>query len=268
MSLLSFLMSRQIRQEAIQSTRDRNPSAFQMKVSVKRGHVAGCNCKKSRCLKKYCECFEGSVFCGPNCKCVECQNHAGSEVHSSVHSFLIPWQALKQVKSNLRDKKEKPQRIELCGTESPNPEMISPKILQPPSLEGVSATPFKDRTRSFTRDDYHQDKTKSNIFLSPGQSNSPSQSFLSSSDIESSPNPSNTFESPDSTSRPLKKRRVAFPVPQKREPMYPFFGSHRPPITKLIALSCLEYLDGPSLYSMSCVNRIWCQAAMDDALWE
>lgn len=56
-----------------------------MKVSVNRGHMAGCHCKKTRCLKKYCECFEGSVYCGPNCKCVECQNIIDSE----VISFLI-----------------------------------------------------------------------------------------------------------------------------------------------------------------------------------
>lgn len=87
--LISVLISCQIRQDAIQLTRERNPSAFQMKVNVKRGHMAGCNCKKSRCLKKYCECFEGSVFCGPNCKCVDCQNLAGSEVSSTFHPIWL-----------------------------------------------------------------------------------------------------------------------------------------------------------------------------------
>jgi hypothetical protein len=49
--------------------------------------------------------------------------------------------------------------------------------------------------------------------------------------------------------------------------VYPFFGknSYAP---KIIALRCLEYLDGPSLYNMSVVNSLWCQAALDDALWE
>ena len=34
----------------------------------------GCNCKRSKCLKKYCECFSYGVKCGDNCFCTSCQN--------------------------------------------------------------------------------------------------------------------------------------------------------------------------------------------------
>ncbi len=37
-------------------------------------HKRGCNCRRSHCLKKYCECYQGGVKCGMHCKCLECEN--------------------------------------------------------------------------------------------------------------------------------------------------------------------------------------------------
>lgn len=33
-----------------------------------------CNCKKSRCLKLYCDCFRAGEFCGKDCNCCSCAN--------------------------------------------------------------------------------------------------------------------------------------------------------------------------------------------------
>uniref|UniRef100_A0A182JPK8 CRC domain-containing protein n=1 Tax=Anopheles christyi TaxID=43041 RepID=A0A182JPK8_9DIPT len=69
------------RQKAIRSTLERNPNAFKPKIGSigstddgTRLHTKGCNCKRSGCLKNYCECYEGKIACSSNCKCVGCRN--------------------------------------------------------------------------------------------------------------------------------------------------------------------------------------------------
>ncbi|KAJ1454680.1 hypothetical protein M885DRAFT_414111, partial [Pelagophyceae sp. CCMP2097] len=62
------------RAEAIRLTLEKNPKAFRAKIGKQRAHQSGCHCKKSKCLKKYCECFEAGVTCGEKCKCSNCEN--------------------------------------------------------------------------------------------------------------------------------------------------------------------------------------------------
>ncbi|KAJ3646944.1 hypothetical protein Zmor_024501 [Zophobas morio] len=71
------------RQRAIKTCLERNPNAFRPKIgkakdvsgdSSVRKHTKGCNCKRSGCLKNYCECYEAKIACSNNCKCVGCRN--------------------------------------------------------------------------------------------------------------------------------------------------------------------------------------------------
>lgn len=40
----------------------------------KRVEEKSCNCKNSKCMKLYCDCFSARVPCGKTCRCVGCQN--------------------------------------------------------------------------------------------------------------------------------------------------------------------------------------------------
>lgn len=42
-------------------------------------HKRGCNCKKSMCLKKYCECYQAKVGCSDGCRCEGCKNVHGQK---------------------------------------------------------------------------------------------------------------------------------------------------------------------------------------------
>ncbi|XP_055372505.1 protein lin-54 homolog isoform X2 [Condylostylus longicornis] len=79
------------RQKAIKMCLERNPAAFKPKITKARDHNdlrlhnKGCNCKRSGCLKNYCECYEAKIACSSNCKCIGCRNvedRAGIDITS------------------------------------------------------------------------------------------------------------------------------------------------------------------------------------------
>lgn len=61
------------RERAVKLCLERNPYAFKSKEQSEeqqRLHQRGCNCKRSGCLKNYCECYEAKISCSANCRCL------------------------------------------------------------------------------------------------------------------------------------------------------------------------------------------------------
>lgn len=62
------------REEVKQALIQRNPHVFEPHVvwdtPATRTNLRGCKCQKTRCVKKYCDCFQNGICCGPNCRCV------------------------------------------------------------------------------------------------------------------------------------------------------------------------------------------------------
>lgn len=53
----------------------KDSTAFEAKVLRGEGHKKGCRCKRSKCLKKYCECYNAGAKCNPAvCQCDGCEN--------------------------------------------------------------------------------------------------------------------------------------------------------------------------------------------------
>ena len=69
---LNNIKNEKERNEAIRIYLIKSPISFK-KMNMDLNNVT-CNCKKSNCLKNYCECYQFGLKCTYNCGCVDCKN--------------------------------------------------------------------------------------------------------------------------------------------------------------------------------------------------
>lgn len=68
------------REQVIQDTLAKNPQAFTSKYKkINKDkkvllHTRGCHCKKTGCVKQYCECYKAKTGCTRLCRCIACKN--------------------------------------------------------------------------------------------------------------------------------------------------------------------------------------------------
>ncbi|KAG2306644.1 hypothetical protein Bca52824_026392 [Brassica carinata] len=151
--------NRPIHEDTVLATRkqieSRNPLAFAPKVirnsdsimettddasktPASARHKRGCNCKKSNCLKKYCECFQSGVGCSINCRCEGCKNAFGKK-----DGYLLAIMGSKQ-EEDLSKIQQKP---DLSKDVEQNPSSDQPSTPLPPYRHMVVHQPFLSKNR-------------------------------------------------------------------------------------------------------------------------
>lgn len=119
------------RQKAISACLDRNPNAFRPKIGKgkegdhERRHTKGCNCKRSGCLKNYCECYEAKILCSSMCKCVGCKNFEDSSERKTLMQLAdaaevrVQQQAAARTKMSACDMPMRPPAVSDTGERLP-----------------------------------------------------------------------------------------------------------------------------------------------------
>jgi hypothetical protein len=173
------------RAEAIKVYISKSPVSFK-KINMDLNTIT-CNCKKSNCLKNYCECFQFGLKCTYSCGCVDCKNRnlfekklffvenncdntkkscQNTNVNSTDIKNSINNQNNNIIKlqeeetninniNNINNKINKSNYIDKSENKKiiNNPQFIVNKNVNNNITNGISPSKIKNRTRFFSFDD-------------------------------------------------------------------------------------------------------------------
>ncbi|KAJ6434957.1 hypothetical protein OIU84_000244 [Salix udensis] len=101
-------------------------------------HKTGCNCKRSMCVKKYCECYQANVGCSNACRCEGCKNIHGRKEEYGMTEEIVSNRANEERLESMADRKFKM----IANNKFLHAELYDPRSLTPP-------TPSFDYSRYF-----------------------------------------------------------------------------------------------------------------------
>jgi len=257
-----------VRAKAMKDTKLKNPSAFEIRVNkTENSHSTGCKCKKSKCLKKYCECFDLGIVCGVKCKCENCKNFSGSdellERRRKIKDHKGAEEVIRQKAKN--EDSKKPVQV-------PNP----PQPLYPLSVLPAQA---QHHLNMMLRSPYgyghwaHQNAMQSPLGIPPG---TPAyQRFY--------PHQPTPQARPQMGNHQMKTPLLKSPKTPvaRRDPLSAkksknsenaikkeYFGPSNGSQEKRAAIGIFSFLSNEELYNASIVSKVWSSLATDDELWQ
>lgn len=293
----------ELRDKAMKETRSKNPKAFQPRLNLvsdnpaQSNHSMGCRCKKSECLKKYCECFQAGVFCAGKCKCKNCSNFAGSQKlidkrrkMKDVRGAEIAMRAAEEAWKGQSGGRKPPSHPQIPSSSTP----ISSRRPQIPGMMRASPDTRPSSSQIAPRPHYMGQSfihRPSNMNFSPLGVVTPGYTSSSHGQrIPTSAGPTAAGEpaTVHGTKRSVNKItpsmaprtpavRLQFDPSSSRkrrkkgnqdEETYPYFGPKVPEQPKTTALAVFSFLSNDDVYKAALVCKTWKALAEDGELWQ